>query len=192
VTTEIRNKSLYIIDDFHPMPEQLREHALHQTYIDWLGHDGQVYKRICKMEIPGVQYILESLLGPIEMLGMAYRLNFDEEVPNSAIHSDLGWGTHALVLYLSNGPSGTAFWQHKLTVTDRIDQGDTWLFEQINRDWNNEDAWEQTKFIPMQFNRALIYESALFHSRYPFRAFGNSPETGRLIVVAFFNLKDKS
>jgi hypothetical protein len=189
---ETRNKNLYVIDDFHPMPDQLRQHALHQTYTDWLGHDGQVYKRICRMEIPGIHYILESLLGPIEMLGMAYRLNFDEEIPNSTIHSDLGWGTHALVLYLSEGASGTAFWQHKLTATDRIDQGDTWLFEQINKDWNNEDAWEQTKFIPMQFNRALIYESALFHSRYPFRAFGNSPETGRLIVVAFFNLKDKS
>lgn len=191
MTAEARSKSLYVIDDFHPLPEQLRLHALDQEYEDWLGPDGEIYKRICRTEVPAVHYLLEMLLGPIEMLGMGYRLNFNEEEPNAAIHSDLGWGTHALVLYLSEGPSGTAFWRHKTTSTDRIDTGDVWLFEQVNKSWNDESAWDQIRFVPMKFNRALIYESALFHSRYPFKAFGNSPETGRLIVVAFFNLRNQ-
>lgn len=187
----IETRSLYVIDDFHPAAEALREHALLQKYEDWLGMDGQVYKRICRMDIPGVQYLLEYLLGPVDMLGMAYRLNFNEEEPNAAIHSDLGWGTHALVLYLSEGPGGTAFWSHRETGADRIYAGDTELFEAVNEDWNNENKWKQERLVKMKFNRALIYESALFHSRYPFRAFGNSPETGRLIVVAFFTPKGK-
>ena len=41
----------------------------------------------------------------------------------------------------------------------------------------------------LKFNRAVVYESALFHSRYPFAAFGSGPEDGRLIAVAFFNLR---
>lgn len=194
-TIENDVKGLVVIDDFHPMPYELRQHALAQVYEDWPGPDGEVYKRICKMEIPGVRWIIERVMGKVEMLGMAYRLNFNNEVPNAAIHSDMGWGTHALVLYLSEGPSGTAFWKHKDTSADYIAPGDVWLFEQVCNDWNNLDKWEQRKFVEMKFNRGLIYESALFHSRFPFEAFGSDEESGRLIVVAFFtplNLLDKS
>jgi hypothetical protein len=135
--------------------------------------------------------MLEDLLGPCEMLGMAFRLNYDEELPNAAIHSDMGWGTHALVLYLCDGPGGTAFWTHKKTEARRIGEGDTWLFEQVCNDWDDESAWTQNELVALKFNRALIYSSELFHSRWPFKAFGNSPETGRLIVVAFFNPRNK-
>ena len=38
-----------------------------------------------------------------------------------------------------------------------------------------------------RMGRAVIYESELFHSRYPFAAFGSGPEDGRLVAVAFFS-----
>lgn len=176
----------FVIDDFHPFPQALRDVGLSAPYEDWLGPDGQVYKRICRMEIPGIRSMLEGLFGSIDILGMGFRLNFDGEVPNAAIHSDMGWGTHALVLYLSDGPSGTAFWKHKATGTDRVDPGDVWLFEHVNKDWNDASKWEQIRFVEMKFNRALIYESSYFHSRFPFEAFGKDKDSGRLIVVAFF------
>lgn len=191
MNTTRQDQSLFVIDDFFPFPQELRAAGIAARYEDWLGPDGQVYKRIARGEIPGIRSMLEGLLGPVEMLGMAFRLNYQGETPNQSIHSDIGWGTHALVLYLSDGPSGTAFWKHKATQTDRIDEGDVWLFEQINKDWEDESKWEQVRFVPMKFNRALIYESALFHSRFPFKAFGTSPETGRLIVVAFFTPRNK-
>lgn len=62
-------------------------------------------------------------------------------------------------------------------------------FEQVRHDWNDEAAWEQAALVPIRFNRAVVYESALFHSRYPFAAFGTGPEDGRLIAVAFFTPK---
>lgn len=182
-------KGLVVVDDFHPYPQALREHALAQVYEDWLGPDGEVYKRICKMEIPGIRHLIETVMGPVDMLGMAYRLNYNGELPNAAIHSDMGWGTHALVLYLSSGFSGTAFWRHRATGADNIMPGDTWLFEQVNKDWNDESKWDLRHFVKMQFNRGLIYESRLFHSRFPFEAFGTDFKTGRLIVVAFFTPK---
>lgn len=188
--TKTRN-TIYVLEDFHPFPEEIREHALLAKYEDWLGPDGQVYKRISRTMVPGLLPLLEDLLGPIQMLGMGYRLNYNEEEPNAAIHSDIGWGTHALVLYLSEGPGGTAFWKHKTTGCTRIDTGDTWLFEQVNQDWNDEGKWKQCKLVEMKFNRAVIYESALFHSRYPFKAFGSTPEDGRLIAVAFFTPRGK-
>lgn len=190
--SEVMRYPIFVLDDFHPYPNELRAHALDQEFEDWLGYDGQTYKRIWRGEIPGITTFLEQAFGPIEMLGMAYRLNFNQEMPNAAVHSDMGWGTHALVLYLSEGEGGTAFWTHKKTGCSRIDPGDTWLFEQVCHDWNDEDKWEQHRLVEMKMNRAVIYESALFHSRYPFEAFGTDEKTGRLIAVAFFNIKGKS
>lgn len=175
-----------LFEHFLSNPQQVREHALKSEYIDWLAPDGETYKRICITDVPGLLEKIETVMGPVDMLGMGYRLNFNGERPNHAIHSDLGWGTHALVLYLSEGPSGTAFWYHKATGARSITVGQVELLEQIGDDWNNEEAWELRNFVESKFNRAIIYESKLFHSRYPFEAYGVEPNDGRLIAVAFF------
>lgn len=181
---------MIVVDGFLPNPEEARQMGLSAPYIDWHGPDGEVYKRICITDVPGVRDGIERAVGPVEMLGMGFRLNFNGELPNAAVHSDMGWGTHALVLYLNDGIGGTAFWRHRATGARRIDPGDFDLFEAVRNDWDDESKWEQTGLCEMAFNRAVIYESALFHSRYPFAAFGNDAESGRLIVVAFFNLKE--
>lgn len=178
---------LTIHDSFLANPDAVRAHALASTFIDWPGPDGEIYKRVSLTEVPRLRERIEAIMGPVDMFGMGYRLNFNGEMPNAAIHSDLGWGTHALVLYLCDGPGGTAFWRHHATGAHRIDPGDTDLFEQVRHDWNNEDAWSIRGVARMRYNRAAIYESALFHSRYPFPAFGNCPENGRLVAVAFFS-----
>jgi hypothetical protein len=171
-----------VFDDFL----DVREHALRAEYVDWTGYDGQVYKRVALTPVPGLLEAIERVCGPVELFGMGYRLNYANELPNQAVHSDMGWGTHALVLYLCDGPGGTAFWRHKATGAERIEQGDTALMEAIGRDWDDESKWDMTAMCPLKRNRAVIYESALFHSRHPFAAFGDCPENGRLIAVAFF------
>lgn len=181
-----RLENVYVLDDFLPTPDTVRDRGLKAEYIDWEGPDGAVYKRISMAMEPDVIGILDHIFGGIELLGMAFRLNYGGELPNQSIHSDMGWGTHALVLYLSDGPSGTAFWQHTETKRNNIVPGDMELFEQIKDDFENENAWDQRAFVKMEYNRAVIYSGDLFHSRYPFTAFGDSPETGRLVLVAFF------
>ena len=166
---------------------ELREMGLAADYVDWQGYDGQVYKRICVTEVPGLRQAIEDRLGPVDMLGMGFRLNYGGEMPNAAIHSDLGWGTHAAVLYLSEGEGGTAFWRHKETGATRVNPGDTELFERVRHDWGDASKWEQVFLSGIEMGKAIIYESAMFHSRWPFQAFGDSPETGRLISVAFFS-----
>lgn len=182
---------LAVFEEFMPNIEEIREHALAASYEDWPGPDGEVYKRICITEIPGLRAKIESVVGPVDMLGMAYRLNYKGELPNATIHTDLGWGTHALVLYLNDGESGTAFWRHSKTGAKSVTEKQLELLQIVETDWNYPDAWEMRNLIGMRKNRALIYESKLFHSRYPFKAFGNSPETGRLIAVAFFTPKER-
>lgn len=175
-----------IVDNFLPNPCRVRRQALASDFIDWDGPDGETYKRICITEVPGLLEALEKAVGPVDMHGMGYRLNYAGEPPNAAIHSDVGWGTHALVLYLCDGPGGTAFWRHNMTGEHRMEPGDFETFEAVKGDWDDASKWEQRGLAEMRFNRAVIYDSALFHSRWPFEAFGDSPQTGRLIAVAFF------
>lgn len=179
-------EDILVIDDFLDKPLAVREHARLSEFYDWLGPDGQVYKRVSICKIPGLQDKLFEVFGPYEMLGTAYRLNYDGEKPNQSIHSDMGWGTHALVLYLCEGPGGTAFWSHRESGAERIKQGDVELYEQIKEDWEDEDKWNLRHVVELKFNRAVVYSSELFHSRYPFEAFGEHPGNGRLIGVAFF------
>lgn len=182
------DRGVRVFDEFVPDAATLRAAGLAADFIDYPGHDGEIYKRVRPGEIPGVRQAIEQAMGrPVDMLGMAYRLNFNGEKPNASIHSDMGWGTHALVLFLSEGEGGTAFWRHKKTGAARIDPGDFELFELVRNDWDNEAAWDLEQLVPMKLGRALIYESALFHSRFPFEAFGTGPDDGRLIVVAFFS-----
>lgn len=178
---------MLIIDNAVPDAHGLRGEALRAPFIDWQGYDGQVYKRVALVEVPGLQDAIEAAVGPVDMLGMGYRLNFGGELPNQAVHSDLGWGTHAAILYLSDGPGGTALWRHKATGAERIDAGQAALLERIGRDWGDANQWEQIGLAEMKLGRLVIYESALFHSRWPFEAFGTDPESGRLIAVAFFS-----
>lgn len=177
---------LKIIDDFLPDVASVRAHALASEFVDWKGYDGEVYKRVCLTDVPGLRERIEQAVGPVDMLGMGYRLNYDGELPNALIHSDLGWGTHALVLYLIDGPGGTAFWRHSVTGTDAVRAGDHDLLAKVQVDWDRPTAWEQRQVVSMKLGRAIVYESALYHSRYPFAAFGSTPEDGRLVAVAFF------
>ena len=177
---------MIIIDDFLPDAESVRAAGLCADFIDWPGPDGEVYKRIAIAEVPGLRDGIERAMGPVEMLGMGYRLNFNGELPNAAIHSDMGWGTHAAVLYLSEGDGGTAFWRHRATGASRIDPGDVILFEHVRHDWDDAAKWDQIGLAEMKLGRCVIYESALFHSRWPFAAFGADADTGRLVGVAFF------
>lgn len=176
-----------VLDDFFPEFERVRQHALLSHYYDWQGPDEVVYKRISILHVPGMFDTLTKHLGGVKISAMGYRLNYEGENPNQSIHSDLGYATHAAVVYLNEGDSGTAFWRHKATQADDIWYGQAELFEQIHSDFENPDAWEQRLLVPTKQNRAIIYKSNLFHSRFPFDAFGSTPEDGRLIAIAFFN-----
>lgn len=187
----LHTPDLRVYDDFLPNPESVRSRGIRAKYGNKLGKDGEIYKRVADVVVPEVVDGLQTAMGrPIELLGMGYRLNYDGEMPNHAIHADLGWGTYAAVVYLSKPPSGkysgTAFWQHH-TGHDRVKQGEAEVLKDVLKDWDNPLAWEQTAFVPTNYNRAVIYRSELFHSRWPFTGYGSSPDDGRLIVVAFYN-----
>lgn len=187
----LHTPDLRVYDDFLPNPHSVRGRGIRARYINYKAPDGEIYKRVTDEVMPEVVDALNNAMGrPISLLGMGYRLNYKGEMPNHAVHADLGWGTYASVVYLSNPPdteySGTAFWRHH-TGHERVKLGEEEVLKDVVADWDNVNAWEQTAFIPSKYNRGIIYRSELFHSRWPFAAYGSSPDDGRLIVVSFFN-----
>ena len=178
-----------VIDDFFPNFERVRNHAILSEFYDWWAPDGALYKRITMLHVPDLLDTLNKNLGDVKILLSGYRLNYEGEPPNQSIHSDLGFATHVLVVYLNEGKSNTAFWEHKETGTQELNFNSE-LIERTAADCDNVDAWEQRSLIPTKKNRAIIYKSSLFHSRFPFEAFGSSPEDGRLIAIAFFEFPE--
>lgn len=154
------------IHNFFDEPKAIRRFALSRKFVDLHAFDREVYKRIAIVDIPGLTAKVESVMGPCLMLGMGFRLNYGGELPNNARHIDVGWGTHALVVYLSICPepieTGTAFWS------------------------STRDEAKLMDLCHEEFNKGVIYRSDQPHSRWPLEAYGSSPEDGRLIAVAFF------
>lgn len=156
-----------IIDNFLDNPEYYRSKALLGNFQNLKAFDGQTYDRVQPYEIKEVESKLENIFGSVFWLGGGFRLNFGRELPNNGRHVDVGWGTHALVLYLSSGnvePTGTAFWT---------------------------DTTEDAKMVDLcleRFNRCVVYRSDQPHSRWPLEAYGDCPENGRLIYVGFFSI----
>lgn len=178
-----------VIDNFFPDFNRVLTHARTSEFYDWLGPDGEVYKRVNLCRVPTLGDTLQRMVGNVEILGAGYRLNYKDELPNHLIHTDVGWGTHALVVYLNAPNSGTAFWKHKELGIESLDIPTVEVVEKLELDWEHPSKWEQTAFIEGKPNRAVIYNSSWFHSRFPFQAAGETPEDGRLVVVAFFNFR---
>lgn len=179
-------------DSFLDDASAARIDALRSEFIDWTAGDGETYRRVCLKEVPGLQHSIERIVGPVDMAAQGYRLNYAGELPNQAIHSDLGWGTHAAVVYLCHGRGGTALWRHKRTGATQVRYGDEALLQEVCTDWDSPDAWDQVAMVNLAFNRGLIYTGRLFHSRWPFEGFGSEPEDGRLVAVAFFTPRSRA
>lgn len=62
------------------------------------------------------------------------------------------------------------------------------IFEQLKKDMvdRTPDVWEQVGYVEGKYNRAVIFDAPLFHSRFPVEGIGSTPEEGRLVWVSHF------
>jgi hypothetical protein len=141
------------------------------------------------------EYILSKLTAidgvKRESLLAFFRVATEELDTDWRIHADSKVGDirpeRALVLYISpstkEGLHGTAFWKHKeigyempLDVSDQ--EADRFLLEEAN----NVDRWELHSVVGYKPNRALMYPSNYFHSKYP----NTGWKEGRMVYVMFY------
>lgn len=190
-----------VVDDFYPAPEAVRRAAVHLKYTDkeYLGY------RYTGMATEWSPELIEGYIGaaigePIDLKISYFRLGTKEEQPTTHIHADGDCATHACVWYLSEPPAGTiagtGFYRHKEMGIDRMPSVE-WLqakgydiptfINTLNTDGNDDSKWDMIGLLPQKFNRLVVYETAMFHARFPRDAWGNDANDGRLIWVGFFN-----
>jgi hypothetical protein len=187
-------------DGFASDAEEVRRAVIAAGFSIQTGPDGAQYTGISQYAVPHwFDRIAEVVGEPITPRLSCFRLNLKGELPHSWVHSDDICAEFASVLYLNpkeQCEGGTAFWKHAALGMDRLlspseirdRELDPDSFHRfMTREWKDLTFWQQTGFVGMRFNRFISYPTCYFHSRFPFEAFGDGPENGRLIWVCFFD-----
>jgi len=188
------------IDNFTPDIQSVRDSVVSGGFSTETGPDGAQYTGISKFQVPHWYERIAHFIGHrITPRLSCFRLNLAGELPHSWVHSDDICAQFASVLYLNKPDQcwgGTAFWQHTQKHIDRLPSRAELAFHNIDADkfyasmnveWKQLFLWDQIGFVPMRFNRFITYPTCLFHSRFPFEAFGKGPEDGRLIWICFYD-----
>jgi hypothetical protein len=163
---------IQIIDNWHPDPHALRKQALEGAFVS-VDHGGTTFHGI--QEVPFSAPDKERLSRCVAKDSIEGRSSFrlyTKDMPQpTMIHNDSELGRWTGILYLNEkAHGGTAFWRPALPI-DGIEQ-----------------VWKQTAQIQGLWNRLIVFDSSLWHSRWPEHVTeGATPETGRLIQLFFFS-----
>jgi hypothetical protein len=195
-------RSVLIVDDFLDNAEGLRQHALTLDYPDLQGaFPGR--NSLQRINIDGLDQIVSHLAGePLVAIDppeshAKCRITLASDVGRGKVHVDHSdWSG---ILYLSKPEDcrgGTQFFRHKRTNTSRAAITEAELAAMgyasvadmhrdiIERDGNDESAWDMTMEVPMEFNRLILLRPWLWHTAGP--GFGDRIDTGRLVYLMFF------
>jgi Family of unknown function (DUF6445) len=179
---------------------EIRNQVLAEGFKTLKGPDGFDYTGTNLTKFPEIPTAIAGALGRNIAVSLeCFRFHLAGDKPHSYVHSDETVASHAAVYYL-NPPhqcqGGTAFWEHKgmgleeMPSDSELERGQwkpDWFKPMMEAEWKKKKAWKQKSLAAMKFNRFIIYRTALFHSRWPIEAFGDSPENGRLVWVCFFD-----
>lgn len=109
------------------------------------------------------------------------------EAPNK-VHSDRIMGAGACLIYMTRvlplQGSGTAFYRHFKYGDKHTDEV---IPAEIQTNVLADGIWQRRMFVRGEFNRALIYDSRLWHCAEPVGGFGRGPEDGRIVLTCFFD-----
>ncbi len=188
-----------VVDDFCPRIEEVVQSVRVAGFGTWLPNKGDVGSS--KYEGMGFWGHHSLLLAPLmQAVGgvvvpntMFFR-STNKGMENAYIHSDIQTGNYTAVVYLSEHeePSGTAFYRHRPTGLTEMptfqEMEEQGIFSELAKDMvsRDPDKWELLDFVEGKYNRALIFDAPLFHSRFPVEGIGRTAENGRLIWASHF------
>lgn len=190
-----------VIDNFFGSPEAERTKALTATY-GTVEHDGMNYPGISVVEDPTSLAKIQSAINcdPPTSATVTYRQYLPKDEQATFIHNDSLIGTISAIAFLTKDEdaknSGLAFWRHnetgwegQPTVEQMGDIPDTKeLWHRIHQEGMNPANWTLTDFVPMKFNRCVVFLSKTYHSRYPKEPIGPTIDSSRLIKVFFYKI----
>ncbi len=191
-----------IIENFCPFIDEVRESALQSGFGTWAPSKGEVGSSNYEgMNFWGKHSLMIHSLGghigkPAFPNTMFFRVT-NKETEKAYVHSDRESGSFTCVAYLSKHTerSGTGFYRHKETGMTHMPSFEQLrenpaLFDQLKREMveGSDDVWELTDFVKGDYNKAVIFDAPLFHSRFPKNGFGETSESGRMVWVSHFHL----
>lgn len=193
---------VHVIENFMEDPIAEREKALASTY-KTVEHNGLNYRGISLQEDKESYEKIQKVFGFEKVtFECFYRRYMAGEENETYIHNDSNISTITGVLFL-NEPSqcrgGTAFWKHKLygwdcqPTKEEIEakglRDTKELWDKVYQDGFEEFKWQMTDYVPLAFNRLILFGGKRFHSRYPKEAFGTEIGNARLVKVFFMQVQ---
>lgn len=174
---------IIVLDNLLTNPEEYRATALHQEFRTYdFGH--------CKFHgiaVNGVERCVAQLTKEFPdfdpALSFFRKSPLDQEEPND-IHTDVDMGNCTAILYLNPNPpasDGTRFWWNTESGTSGSE-----VPHKYSTLGHDRKQWISYRFVQAQFNRLLIFDSTLFHSRAIPENWGTGDEA-RLTQVTFGN-----
>lgn len=191
--------SFLVADNFCEDLERVKASAFAAGFDTWNPNKGEVGSSVYEgMGFWGDQALMMRALmratGSVVVPNTMYFRVTNEGMERAYIHSDRESGAYTCVAYLTEHEqeSGTAFFKHKRTgltaMPSFAEMQGMGIFEELKADMvsRDPDKWVQTDYVRGAYNRALIFNAPLFHSRFPLEGIGNSFDNGRLVWVSHF------
>lgn len=183
---------MMILDDFLESFGELEAHARSCEFADYVNPaDGVTYPYICG-ELPEraraeVLARLEELMGgAVESRALFLRMSpKGVHCPHPA-HHDAAMGQYSCMLYLSDGPGGTALLRHRETGIAYAPESMAFA-RLLAADQSAAVAWEAVAVAAMQRNRAFVFDARRMHCALPLGGFGESQADARIVLTCFFD-----
>ena len=198
--------SLIVIDDFYDDAEVVRRRALELDYPVPEARKNYPGRNSMQRFLPeGIDDVVSRLVHePVGPCGVAehgrFRLTLGEEEGDRGYYVHIDGDAHwSGILYLTaeeHCRGGTEFYRHKEHGIDRTyitdaearahgwDSCSEFAIQTIQSDGNDLSKWEHLMTVPMRFNRLILFRPWFWHTAGI--SFGDSPETGRLVQLFFW------
>jgi len=207
---------LAVIDDFAPDPAALRNAAIGAEFGPAGHHYPGLRASLPPEYLPGQLQVIGAALGKlfpwpgrVEVIGASFSIvttaPADLTIVQRIPHCDAFDAERiALIHYLSADTDGTAFYRHRSTGFETVDQARQPIyFGQLDAEMRHNGPppaayiagdsplFEQIMAVPARHNRALLYPSFLLHSGSiaPDAMLSPDPARGRLTVTAFLSVR---
>lgn len=192
--------SIRVIDDFCPEVERVIASCRAAGFGTMRPNRGEIGSSVYEgMNFIGDHAFMLASLNIVEQTtvlpnSMFFRVT-RPGMERAYIHSDRESGARTCVVYLSSHGEtyGTATYRHKATgltaMPSFAEMHGNPAFDQLKADIvsADDDAWEVTAFIGGAFNRAVIMDAPLFHSRIPLEGIGTCDDDSRLVWVCHYH-----
>lgn len=152
--------------------------------------DGVTYPLICQ-DIPAevkheVEWYLASVIHRKPKSSTLFLRMSPAGCPCPHIfHNDSSMGDFSMMLYFEDrDDAGTGMARHIETKVTRPTQSS---LQKCIRDQNDYSKWEVYSYAEMRENRAVIFDSSMFHCALPIGGYGSTQNDSRIVLTCFFS-----